>query len=57
MSTAPTAFWWLADALQNLKAPDEYFSDQSRQTMQAMGFFQPAKEAYTARFKRVYGGG
>ena len=30
------------DALQNLQAPDEYFSDQSRQMMQEMGFFQPA---------------
>jgi hypothetical protein len=30
------------DALQNLQAPDDYFSDQSRQMMQEMGFFQPA---------------
>ncbi|MFL5251915.1 MAG: hypothetical protein ACJ8AI_03325 [Rhodopila sp.] len=85
------------DALQNLLAPDEYFSDQSRQMMQEMGFFQPAnlgpvwmqinepkaqdfarlqelpfrhvlcghgpplrdtaKEAYSARFKRVFGAG
>jgi hypothetical protein len=30
------------DALQNLIAPDEYFSDQSCQRMQEMGFFQPA---------------
>lgn len=30
------------DALQNLLAPDEYFSDQSRKMMQEMGFFQPA---------------
>ncbi len=83
------------DALQNLLAPDEYFSDQSCQKMQEMGFFQPAnfgpvwlqvnepkardfvrlqelsfrhvlsghgpplrdtaKEAYAARFHRVFG--
>lgn len=30
------------DALQNLVEPDEYFSDQSRQRMQEMGFFEPA---------------
>ena len=30
------------DALMNLGGPDEYFSDQSRQMMQEMGFFQPA---------------
>jgi hypothetical protein len=30
-----------ADSLMNLVAPDEYFSDQSRQMMQEMGFFQP----------------
>jgi hypothetical protein len=30
------------DSLQNLVAPDEYFSDESRQRMQEMGFFQPA---------------
>jgi hypothetical protein len=30
------------DALQNLVAPDEYFSDQSRRRMQEMGFFKPA---------------
>ena len=31
-----------ADSLMNLLAPDEYFSDQSRQMMQDKGFFQPA---------------
>jgi hypothetical protein len=85
------------DALQNLVAPDEYISDDSRQRLQEMGFFQPAnfgpvwfqrnepkaqdfvrlqelsfrhaicghgppvrdtaKEAYTARFQRVFGAG
>jgi hypothetical protein len=30
------------DALHNLVGPDEYFSDQSRQVMQELGFFQPA---------------
>jgi hypothetical protein len=30
------------DALQNLVAPDEYFSDSSRRRMAEMGFFQPA---------------
>jgi hypothetical protein len=30
------------DALQNLVAPDEYFSEQSCKMMQEMGFFQPA---------------
>ena len=30
------------DALQNWHAPDEYFSDQSRQVMTEMGFFTPA---------------
>jgi hypothetical protein len=85
------------DALQNLRAPDEYFSDQSRQRMQDMGFFEPAnigplwqqindpkaedfvrlqalsfrhvisghgpplrdsaREAYTARFQRVFAHG
>jgi hypothetical protein len=30
------------DALQNWLAPDEFFSDESRQTMTEMGFFQPA---------------
>ncbi len=30
------------DALQNWVAPDEYFSDASRELMQQMGFFQPA---------------
>ncbi|NMG33760.1 hypothetical protein GRF61_04765 [Azoarcus sp. TTM-91] len=30
------------DALQNWLAPDEYFSDASRQLMQDMGFFTPA---------------
>ena len=85
------------DALQNLQAPDEYISDNSRKRMQEMGFFQPvnlgpvwlqrnepkaqdfvrlqelssrhaicghgppvrdtAKEAYTARFQRVFGAG
>ena len=84
------------DSLQNLLAPDEYFSDQSRQRMQEMDFFEPAigpvwmqinepkvedfrrlqalsfrhaicghgpplrniaKEAYTARFQRVFGAG
>jgi hypothetical protein len=83
------------DALMNLLGPDEYFSDQSRQVMQEMGFFKPAnlgpvwlqvnetkaadflrldelsfrhvlcahgppvrdtaKEAYTARFRSVFG--
>jgi len=85
------------DSLMNLLAPDEYFSDQSRQMMRVMGFFEPAnlgpvwvqvnepkaqdfvrlqelsfrhvlcghgpplrdiaKEAYTARFQRIFGGG
>jgi hypothetical protein len=85
------------DALQNLVAPDEYFSGDSRQKMREMGFFHPAnlgpvwmqlnepkaqdfdrlqqmsfrhvlcghsppvrdtaKEAYTARFQREFGGG
>lgn len=31
-----------ADALQNWVGPDEFFSEESRQTMTAMGFFQPA---------------
>jgi hypothetical protein len=30
------------DALQNWVEPDEFFSDESRATMQGMGFFQPA---------------
>jgi len=30
------------DALQNWLAPDEYFSDSSRELMQNMGFFTPA---------------
>ena len=30
------------DALQNWLAPDEYFSDTSRELMQQMGFFTPA---------------
>lgn len=30
------------DALQNWLAPDEYFSDASRELMQGMGFFTPA---------------
>jgi hypothetical protein len=30
------------DALHNLVGPGEYFSDQSRQVMQELGFFQPA---------------
>lgn len=30
------------DALQNWIAPDEFFSDASRQMMAGMGFFQPA---------------
>ena len=30
------------DALQNWLAPDEYFSDASRELMQNMGFFTPA---------------
>lgn len=30
------------DALQNWLAPDEYFSDSSRELMQQMGFFTPA---------------
>lgn len=30
------------DALQNWLAPDEYFSDSSRELMQKMGFFTPA---------------
>ncbi len=30
------------DALQNWLAPDEYFSDTSRELMQGMGFFTPA---------------
>lgn len=30
------------DALHNLVGPDEYFSDQSRQMMEELGFFQPA---------------
>ena len=29
------------DALMNLLGPDEYFSDQSRQMMQEMGFLRP----------------
>jgi hypothetical protein len=85
------------DALMNLLEPDEYFSDQSRQMMQEMGFFEPAnvgpvwlqinepkasdferlqelsfrhalcahgppvrdtaKEAYAARFRRLFGSG
>ena len=84
-----------ADALMNLVAADEYFSEQSRHSMREMGFFQPAnfgpvwfqinepnaedfvrllelpfqhaicghgplirntaKEAFMARFKRVFG--
>jgi hypothetical protein len=83
------------DALMNLLAPDDYFSDQSSQRMKEMGFFQPAnfgpvwfqmnepkaqdfnflkelsfrhaicahgpplcdtaKDAYSARFERVFG--
>jgi len=31
-----------ADSLQNWIAPDAFFSDESRQTMTAMGFFQSA---------------
>jgi hypothetical protein len=30
------------DALQNWLEPDQFFSDESRQTMTGMGFFQPA---------------
>jgi hypothetical protein len=30
------------DSLQNWVAPDEFFSEESRQTMTGMGFFQPA---------------
>lgn len=30
------------DSLQNWLTPNEYFSDESRQTMTEMGFFQPA---------------
>jgi hypothetical protein len=30
------------DSLQNLVTPDKYFSDQSRQMMREMGFFQLA---------------
>jgi hypothetical protein len=31
-----------SDSLQNWVAPDEFFSDESRQKMTEMGFFQPA---------------
>jgi len=30
------------DSLQNYLQPDEFFSDESRQSMTQMGFFQPA---------------